>query len=224
MKNISDFDQPNNGVQSDTLLIGLHGYTGNGDAYLQAIEANTPLFDDVSVVCPTSIFQDSSGNSDWPLDAGDMRSTWFLAGIIQDLIQNYGIDPNKIYLNGHSKGATQDYRLASNFPNLFQAIIVSAGYFPDPTSNITCPVKHIHGTRDGEDPQAVAGVPLSGVEPLSFPKIINGGADLTLIRVEGAGHTIGTGAPDEIGLDDLPTLNSKLRTETVGSIVRRNIP
>jgi poly(3-hydroxybutyrate) depolymerase len=213
MPSISTFEHPNNGVDSDTLSINFHGAGGDGASYMSQIEGDTSLFAGITVVCPTSPWQDKDGNSYWPIN--NMQGVHYAMGIIQDLVLNYGIDPNKVWIGGTSNGGILSYKAFNNFPHSFQGVAVSAAYFPDTVAAATDkPIKHAHGVLDATIP---LGDDTTGVIANTFPKLVAGGAKLTKILVEGAGHSIST------SIDGLPTMNSILAPDSIGQIMRRNI-
>jgi len=206
---LSELDQPNNNVESDTLIIGLHGYGGNGNQHMADNGLDT--ITDATVVCPTAPTQDSDSKNQWRYTDTN-HDIYFLAGIIAYMIENFNINPDKIHLNGQSQGGNMSYVLASVFPNLFQSVTVTSAFFPLTTSVYQGKVTHIHGELD-------AIVPISGVETNTIQKLRNGGAKVLFQKVYDAGHSV------QNSLDGFATLNEKLAifNDSVLGYIKRNV-
>lgn len=203
---LSQLNIANNGVDSDTLIIGLHGLAGNGAQH----KMDTGLGDitNASVICPNAPTLNDAGKRQWRVDILD--DAYWLMGLIQYMITHHGIDPAKVHVNGQSNGGAMAYALADIYPSIVQSVTVSATYFPLATSNITAPVVHIHGMVDDT-------LPIAGVEANTFPKI-RASTNLLPVLVDGAGHSI------QNSIDLLPTLNEKLALfgQSVLSYIKSN--
>jgi predicted peptidase len=128
------------------LLVFLHGYGQSGDD-LQIVRENGPpkLFGEgkqfpfvlVSPQCPTGFYW--RGN--------------VIMGLIDHLIENHSIDPNRIYLTGLSMGGYGTWQISHEYPERFAAIAPVCGgglfvspYFMDRLKNL--PVWTFHDKRD----------------------------------------------------------------------------
>jgi polyhydroxybutyrate depolymerase len=74
----------------------------------------------------------------------------FLHQLIQYMIEQYHIDPSRVYITGISNGAMMAYRLAVEIPDQIAAIAPVAGTLTiDPgTIQAPMPIIHFHGTDD----------------------------------------------------------------------------
>ena len=128
------------------LLVFLHGYGQSGDD-LQIVRENGPpkLFGEgkqfpfVLAIpqCPTGFYW--RGN--------------VVIGLIDHLIENYSIDPNRIYLTGLSMGGYGTWQISHEYPERFAAVAPVCGgglfvspYFMDRLKNL--PVWAFHDKRD----------------------------------------------------------------------------
>ena len=128
------------------LLVFLHGYGQSGDD-LQIVRENGPpkLFGEgkqfpfvlASPQCPTGFYW--RGN--------------VIMGMIDHLIENYSIDPNRIYLTGLSMGGYGTWQISHEYPERFAAVAPICGgglfvspYFMDRLKNL--PVWAFHDKRD----------------------------------------------------------------------------
>ena len=128
------------------LLVFLHGYGQSGDD-LQIVRENGPpkLFGEgkqfpfvlASPQCPTGFY--------WRRNV--------VIGPIDHLIENYSIDPNRIYLTGLSMGGYGTWQISHEYPERFAAVAPVCGgglfvspYFMDRLKNL--PVWAFHDKRD----------------------------------------------------------------------------
>ena len=128
------------------LLVFLHGYGQSGDD-LQIVRENGPPklsgegkqfpFVLASPQCPTGFYW--RGN--------------VVIGLIDHLIENYSIDPNRIYLTGLSMGGYGTWQISHEYPERFAAVAPVCGgglfvspYFMDRLKNL--PVWAFHDKRD----------------------------------------------------------------------------
>ncbi|MCB1171100.1 MAG: dienelactone hydrolase family protein [Leptospiraceae bacterium] len=74
----------------------------------------------------------------------------FLSGLLDYLLENYPIDPNRVYLCGMSNGGMMTYRAALNLgPRLAGIGIVAGAMFGDESPpDISMPAIIIHGEKD----------------------------------------------------------------------------
>ncbi|CAG0944201.1 hypothetical protein ANRL1_01638 [Anaerolineae bacterium] len=147
----------------------------------------------------------------------------FIRELIEQVQQDYAIDPNRIYVTGMSNGGMMSYRLACELSDVIAAIAPVAGAFNLADCEPTHPVSVIifHGTADehvlyegGESLKSVDGERID--QPVSvavdFWTAHNGctteptstevgsivtdvythcstGVEVTLVTIEGGGHT-----------------------------------
>ena len=93
----------------------------------------------------------------------------FISILIDDLIKQYSIDPQKIFVTCHSVGAFMAYRLANEHPDKISAIAVNGGLVGSKKLEAGSPVSimHIHGRDDTK-------IPLTGMPQYSYPGVEEG--------------------------------------------------
>ena len=149
------------------LLVFLHGYGQSGDD-LQIVRENGPpkLFGEgkqfpfvlASPQCPTGFYW--RGN--------------VVIGLIDHLIENYSIDPNRIYLTGLSMGGYGTWQISHEYPERFAAVAPVCGgglfvspYFMDRLKNL--PVWAFHDKRDDVIPHQESFSMVEGVNAAAMP-------------------------------------------------------
>ncbi|PGH12847.1 hypothetical protein AJ80_06556 [Polytolypa hystricis UAMH7299] len=121
---------PDNRPQNPAVIVAMHWCTGTAQAYYSgtqyARQADSKGF---IVIYPDA--PDSGGCWDVHSDAtlrhdagGDSKA---IASMVKYAIQNYGADPNKIFMTGTSSGAMMVNVLAGSYPDLFKAGSANAG-------------------------------------------------------------------------------------------------
>ena len=142
------------------LILVLHGYSANGavqSAYLGITDRAAAL--GYVTLAPDGTLN-SGGKLFWNATAAccDFEKTGvddvaYLSGLIDESIAKLAVDPQRVYVVGHSNGGFMAYRLACEVSSRIAAIAVIAGAThidpgvckaPQPVS-----VLHIHGTADG---------------------------------------------------------------------------
>ena len=78
------------------------------------------------------------------------RIEFFLNALVSDKYVRYRLDPDRIYLTGHSMGGYATFQIASEFPDKFAAIVpVAGGYIPKFAPKLkTVPTWAFHGSAD----------------------------------------------------------------------------
>lgn len=140
------------------LLINLHGYTGTGasqSAYTFLQEAAAEA--GVAYIAPTGT-EDNQGSNFWNSNSAccnfnnsDVDDIAFLDSLIDKSLQLAKIDPEKIYLFGHSNGHFMAYGYLCSGSTKVAAIAGLAGAMNiDPALCKSKPnnVLHIHGEKD----------------------------------------------------------------------------
>ena len=139
------------------LLISLHAF--NESAQYQNSLANfKPIADTAKFLIampdgqPNNQFNGFIGWNIFPISSG-VDDPGFIKKLIDVISQQYTIDPNRIYLTGHSAGAILSYELACSMSDRIAAIAPVNG-FMFPSFLTSCAPKHpvpvieIHGTSD----------------------------------------------------------------------------
>ncbi|MGC8824568.1 MAG: carbohydrate-binding protein [Bacteroidales bacterium] len=145
---------PSTIVPGRPLLISMHGY--NQDINYQKNQTQWETIakeNNFVVVYPAGLNNswDISGNTD--ID--------FILAIIDEMVNRYGIDRERVYLSGFSMGGMMTYYAATKIADKIAAFAPVSGY-PLWNSNISSsrpvPIIHVHGTADDV-------VAYSGVQP-----------------------------------------------------------
>lgn len=148
-----------------SLVVLLHGYMSNADQhdnYLGVTEqaAARGLY----VLLPDGT-EDGSGQRFWDATPACCNFTGtpvddvgYLQALIEEALEVRPIDPDRVYVLGHSNGGFMSYRLACELADEVAAIAVLAGS-DLPTDDGCQPnqpvsVLHLHGTADGVIPYA----------------------------------------------------------------------
>lgn len=136
------------------LVLNYHGYTSN--AAQQQVYTNMDAVADSNqfiVVYPDGV------NNSWNVGFGvgaygtGVDDVGFTSALIDTLLNDYSIDPNRIYACGMSNGGYMSYRLACELENRIAAIASVTGLMTDSTAfhcstSRNVPVMQIHGTAD----------------------------------------------------------------------------
>ena len=142
------------------LLVSLHGYGVTGAVELAYARLDNLLDDPGVLLLAPDGLVDEEGNQFWNADTGwccDFYSTevddrGYLAGLIDEVRAVWNVDPDRIYLFGHSNGAVMAYTLACDRAADIAAIIALAGTSfvdgadCDPGEPVS--ILHIHGEND----------------------------------------------------------------------------
>ena len=68
---------------------------------------------------------------------------------IEDIQENFNIDPSRIYIVGHSMGGAGVVGALEHYPKQFAAGVASAGIWdPSQTTHINAPLWLVHGEND----------------------------------------------------------------------------
>ena len=143
------------------LVVLLHGYTSSGkqqESYMKFGElADTYGY---LLATPDGTHEDSERNYRFwnaseaccNFHGSDVDDSAYVLGIIDRVKVDYNVDPDRVYLIGHSNGGFMCYRMAYDHSDTIAAIASLAGATladPDrPAPPGTVHVLQIHGTRD----------------------------------------------------------------------------
>ncbi len=148
------------GLQPTPLLVLLHGYTATADLqdfYFQ-LSARVDE-DDFLLLLPDGTI-DAAGNTFWnarPDSPEAVDDVAYLVGLIDEMVDLWQVDADRIYVLGHSNGGFMSYRLACEHAERFAGILNFAGLSPysveadcQPSSPVS--MLHVHGTDDDSVP------------------------------------------------------------------------
>ncbi len=146
--------------ESLPLVLGLHGYTGNGEQ-LDAYFGLSRRVDDrrFFLVSPTGTEETAGGNPFWnATDAccnfrgSRVDDVAYLTGLIDEASALVSVDPARVYAVGHSNGGFMSYRLACDAADRIAALVSLAGATHDDEADCAASepvsVLQIHGTDD----------------------------------------------------------------------------
>lgn len=161
------------GLTPAPLVILLHGRGANPDL-VEFIFGWRDVADELGafLVVPEST-TDAGGSPawNWPLDPTEADDVGYVQLLVDTMLEQWAIDPDRVYLAGHSNGGFMAYRMACDAPERFAAILPYAGLSPvededdcQPSASVS--VLITHGTEDGSNPYAPTDGRL-GVEDLA---------------------------------------------------------
>ncbi|MCH4822967.1 alpha/beta fold hydrolase [Gramella lutea] len=129
--------EPKNKSQKSPVLIMLHGYgSDENDLFSFAGELPEDLFI-ISAKAPYSMqpygnawyaihFDNNDGKFSDDLQAISSRET--LKNFIDEVIQNYPVDPDNVNLLGFSQGSILSYAVALSYPEKVKNVVALSGY------------------------------------------------------------------------------------------------
>ena len=140
------------------LVIALHGYTDNANAFMNYTGLNQVADKNGFAVCYPQGLVDSSRNTFWQVGYSFHRNekvddVKFLTILTKHLQSEYGFNPNETFATGMSNGGDMCIMLACKKPDLFKAVAPVVGcmmktVFDSCNSSIPIPVFMINGTND----------------------------------------------------------------------------
>ncbi len=204
------------------LLIALHGRTpdtGYLADYLKLQEvADSHGF---LLAHPEAIIPDSGGWFAFE-DTGDHSDSAFLIGLIEAAKAKWNVDPNRVFLYGHSAGGRVAFQMIERYSSHIAAIASLEGMPRLPYDAVAAGaepvhVLHLHGTAENESP---VDVPFSG-GPVQLPTgvVTVAGVEYVLNQWAAiAGHDTFVRDPDKtLDLqDNLPGLDTTVSRMTGG--------
>lgn len=124
------------------LMLFLHGAGDSGTNLLQVKKLGPPNIVDSRPDFPFILVSPQSRGNGWNPDA--------LNALLDDVIHNYRVDKNRVYLTGASMGGTGTWTLASAHPEKFAAIVPvsSGGETADVKKLARMPIWVFHGAKD----------------------------------------------------------------------------
>ena len=148
------------GSRAFPLIIALHGLGGTEDSFFDGYDkAFPPLAERHGYIVAAPLGYRVDGGYGWgvgnpPADPATRqsreRSEQDVMQVLQIVRQTYKIDPNRIYLMGHSLGAIGTWLIAPKYPDIWAAISPISGQgAPETLARITrVPEIVVHGDDD----------------------------------------------------------------------------
>lgn len=189
------------------LLMVLHGHGTDGKTETGYLQLFNFVDEKQFVLLFPNGIPDDGGENAWNATEACCASddtiddVGYLSGLIEEAKQTYNIDPNRVYLIGHSNGGFMSFRMACEASTLFTALVSLAGStFDDPADcqpgTPAVSVLVVHGTADGT-------VPYEGV-----PDVYPGAVEVIERSAATAGCDPGSSTP--LGtLDLVPALEGE---------------
>ena len=142
------------------LVVSLHGYGApSGEAHAHALGFDALADEQGFVLATPDGTPDSGGNRFWNasdaccnFEHKDVDDVAYIAWLIDDASRKVKVDPDRIFLIGHSNGGFLAHRLACELaPRLAGAISIAGAGWKDPTRckpSVGVSVLEIHGDAD----------------------------------------------------------------------------
>jgi polyhydroxybutyrate depolymerase len=150
---------PTNFSENMPLVLNLHGYTSN--AFQQVFYSNMNAVaeqNDFMVVFPDGT-TDQNGITFWNSEilGESVNDLGYLEALIDSMILNYNIDPNRVYMCGMSNGGFMSYYSACELSTIIAAIasvtgVMNNAIYDNCNPERAVPVLEIHGTADATVP------------------------------------------------------------------------
>ena len=124
------------------LMLFLHGAGESGTNLLKIKKLGPPMLVDSNRDFPFILVSPQSQGNGWNPDA--------LNALLDDVVHNYRVDKDRVYLTGPSMGGTGTWTLASAHPEKFAAIapVSSGGETGDVKKLLHMPIWAFHGGKD----------------------------------------------------------------------------
>lgn len=134
------------GSQKVPLVFMLHGTSGDGETFYNAY-GWTELADEEGFIAvfpssgrykisddgenKTTTKWNTQPDADWTFQPGEMGydDIKFLRKVVAEMLENYNIDPKRVYLNGFSNGGQMASKCAVEMSDLLAAVAANAGSF-----------------------------------------------------------------------------------------------
>lgn len=163
-------------TRSYPLVVCLHGAVSNGGSYLARWQPR--LGEDYILACPTAggwWFQDREA---------------FVLAMIDEVVERYNIDPNRMLLTGMSDGGSGTYTMGVQYADRFAGLAPMAAGFGEPLmalleSLYNTPLYIIHGSQDGVIPVSLARAVVAYLEEFGYQFVYR---EHDLVHPQAGGH------------------------------------
>ena len=155
------------GTKALPLVFSLHGFGSNALEQQIYTEMGNVSIDNEFLICfPNGV--DNAWNVGWT-NGSTADDVGFISALIDQLSQDYNIEPNRIYSCGMSNGGYMSYRLACELNDKIAAVASVTGsfspqYIDQCQPGKSVPTMEIHGTADLVVPYNGAATLAVGVE------------------------------------------------------------
>src|ERR1043166_7964897 len=100
------------------LLISLHGQGGNGPDFMRNWRGDLERAGDTFLLCP------SAGRGGW---GRSLLGHHYILDSLRDLMENYAIDPDLVFIDGASMGGNGSFEFACMYPDLLAGAAPRSG-------------------------------------------------------------------------------------------------
>ncbi len=185
------------------LLVALHGGLGSGTQFEQNSDFDGLAEANHFIVAypdgtptgygPDHLVWNAGGCCGWAeASRSNVDDVAFIRSLVVHLESTYRIDPDRVFVTGHSNGALLAFALSCQLSPTIAAIAVQAGALMEPSCHPVRPVSvmEIHGTDDQNIP-INGGKGTRGVSGVTFPPPLV--ALETFASADGCGSPVTTG-------------------------------
>jgi polyhydroxybutyrate depolymerase len=145
------------------LVVVLHGFGANGFAQYAYFHLSSLVTSGQVLAIAPDGTTNSGGMQFWNADPAccdfggqNPDDVGYLGGLIEDVIAEWPVDPDQVYVIGHSNGGYMAYRMACERADLIAGIVSLAGNAASIASSCApsqaVSVLHLHGTLDDAVP------------------------------------------------------------------------
>lgn len=184
------YDLPTSKSELPPLLIGLHGGSGNGLDFRVGTALASILGESVVMAYPTATLN-SLGFTGW--NAGgefnpNVDDVSYIISLRQYFIDKGLVDPNRVYLLGHSEGAIMGYRLICEHPELFAGLYsMSGNILVNNPDTFAGKLRETHGTSDQNIPFN-GGIGTDSFYKIDWPTVADTVNSFTNVQNAGLGN------------------------------------
>lgn len=143
------------------LIVGLHGGGSNGPQFIAtAFLIQKAIKEKFIIACPDALIHDyltfwnCGGQMEEKTRGTD--DVGFVSAVIDAMIDEYNIDPTRVYTMAHSSGSMMSYRLAAQLSHKIAAIATNSGQmlleYENCNPEFPVPIIHFHGMLDEKCP------------------------------------------------------------------------
>jgi polyhydroxybutyrate depolymerase len=141
------------------ILLLLHGFRSKGVKVENYFNIKSDALSEVYLLLHPNGSFNRSGERFWnatdaccDFDGSGVDDSGYLRALIEEVQALYSVDPQRIYVMGHSNGGFMAHRLACDHPDLFAAVVSIAGAtyldVSDCAAEEPINVLQVHGTDD----------------------------------------------------------------------------
>jgi poly(hydroxyalkanoate) depolymerase family esterase len=195
------------------LIVMLHGCTQNPDDFAAGTHMNALAEEHIFLVAYPAQAQNANMSKCWNwFEIADQQrgrgEPSLIAGITRQIVEEYDVDPDRVYVAGMSAGGAMAAIMAETYPDLYAAVGIHSGLAPGTTHDLSSAFTAMRGGSAGG---AVSAQRVAGKSTRIVPTIVfHGDRDTTVHPRNGdqlIAHFANTGG-DEI--EEAPALRARV--------------